>query len=367
MSALVLRGGRVLDPASNVDGAFDLHLANGKVAALLAPKTKIDGAKELDVSGLVLCPGFVDLRARMESPADAQAALAGGFTTVLREGEGPALVGPKVLASSPLFDDGTLGALGATAVALSSGFSPPPSLGVLRRALLYWKSVGVPVLFHAEDASLTGRGVLGAGATAARLGLLPVPVAAEVAAVAGALAVVEDCGAALHFNHLSCAGSVQLVREAKAKGLQVTADVSLEHLVLTDESAKAHSLDGRVWPPLRPKAHGEALLVALRDGTLDAVASDHVPVALVEREHPFDSSAPGSRTLETLLSRLLALELPLARAVQALTSGPAKVLRRPLGTLAAGAAADVTVVDAAAKRVRYTLVDGIVRTPELTT
>lgn len=359
MSGLVLRGGAVVDPRTGAVEPRDVVVRGTRVEALVAPGAAAPGAEALDVSGLHVCPGFIDLRGSLDADDDRLDALAGGFTTVLAAGRAGAAV-PRAVRCASLFDGQGLGALEAGTTVLSSGYQAPPSLGVLRRALLYWRDTGVPLLVHAEDASLTLRGVLGAGATAAGLGLLPVPEAAEAAAVAGIIEVLEECGGALHLNHLSCAGSLRLVREAKARGLKLTADAAIAHACADDTLARGYAQAARIWPPLRPAKHRAAVVEALRDGTLDAVSSDHRPVQAVDREHTFDANAPGGRSARDVFGRLCSLGLPLARVIALLTSGPAAIARLEAGALGAGALADLTVVDAAKGQVRYTLVNGMV-------
>lgn len=359
MSDLVLRGGAVVDPRAGTVEKRDVVVRGARIEALVAPGTAAAGAETIDVAGLHVCPGFIDLRGALDGDDDRLDALAGGFTTVVTSGRGGAAA-PRTVRCSALFDGQALGALEAGTSVLTSGYQAPPSLGVLRRALLYWRDTQVPLLVHAEDASLTLRGVLGAGATAAGLGLLPVPEAAEAAAVAGIIEVLEECGGALHLNHLTCAGSLRLVREAKGRGLKITADAAIAHACSDDSLALGYAQPARIWPPLRPAKHRAAVVEALRDGTLDAVSSDHRPVQAVDREHTFDANAPGGRWSREVFGRLCGLGLPLARVVALLSSGPAGIARLEGGALSTGASADLTVVDAAKGQVRYTLVNGMV-------
>lgn len=358
---ILLRGGRVLDPTNGVDAVQDVLIRDGIIAALgagLDPK----GARVLDVKGCWVTPGLVDLRSLVRDERDVRAALAGGFTTLLASPES-ALAGSPLLtlrrasALTARLEGEELGELNDAEVCVSQGFKPLVKGGVLRRALQYLSPFSPLVMLHAEDPSLTGRGLLGEGETATRLGLLAVPASAETSVVARDLAIVEETGARLHFSHLTCARSVALVREAKQRGLKVSADVTPHHLTLDDSAAEGFALAARVWPPLRSKADVRALRAGLVDGTIDAVAADHVRVEVLDREHPFEQCAPGCESFETALARVAA-HVEARRAVEALTAAPAQLLRLEAGHLTPGARADVAVFDAETKATRLTLVGG---------
>jgi dihydroorotase len=220
--------------------------------------------------------------------------------------------------------------------------------GVMRRALEYSRHFGVPVISHCEDLHLAGDGVAHEGAVATRLGLRPHPAAAEEAMVAREVVLARQTGARVHIAHVSTAGSVALIAAAKAEGLRVTAEATPHHLTLTDEALEGYDTATRVNPPLRPAADRDALRAALASGVIDAVATDHAPHGLVDKDVEFDAAASGMIGLETALA--LALELvaagacPLHRAIEALTWRPAGILGVPGGRLAPGDPADVALV-----------------------
>jgi dihydroorotase len=401
----------VVDPASGREGAADIVVRDGILESVTW--LEADDAGPVDGRGVVVAPGFVDLHAHFREPGneDAEtiasgsaAAAHGGFTTVcLMPNTTPALDEPGVLSriqaaagasGSPVrvlavgaVSAGRAGeqlaALGELADAGVVGFSddgsPVRSPSILRSALAYAGALGLPVIDHAEDLSLTEDAEANDGLVATILGLSGWPAAAEESAVARDLALLADVvrdvpGARLHLTHLSTSGSLELVRRAKAAGLPVTCDVTPHHLALTDEwlaGARRWAWEGgddpwrddaivaspydpslRVNPPLRSARDAAACLEALLDGTADAVATDHAPHKLVDKQVEFGLAANGISGIETALGLLLAAvdadRLPLARAIEALTTGPARVLGssfgRPIG-LVEGQPADLVVFD----------------------
>ena len=358
---ILLRGGRVLDPTNGLDAVQDVLIRDGIIAAL-GPSLDPQGARVIDVKGCWVTPGLVDLRSLVRDERDVRAALAGGFTTLLASPESPLAGSPlltlrRASALTSGLEGEELGELPDNEICVSQGFKPLAKGGVLRRALQYLSPWSPLVMLHAEDPTLTGRGLLGEGETATRLGLLAVPSTAETSVVARDLAIVEETGARVHFSHLTCARSVALVREAKQRGLKVSADVTPHHLTLDDSAAEGFSLAARVWPPLRSKADVQALVAGLKDGTIDAVAADHVRVDVLDREHPFEQCAPGCESFETAFAQVAA-RVDVRRAVDALTAAPARLLRIEAGHLTKGARADVAVFDAESRATRLTLVGG---------
>src|SRR5712692_6275160 len=242
------------------------------------------------------------------------------------------------------------------------------SAGVMRRALEYAHDLGLPVMVHAEDLTLTGPGCMNEGAVATRLGLPGIPAAAEVAMVQRDLLLAEMTGAHLHVAHVSAAGTVRAIREAKARGVRVTAEATPHHFTLTDEAVagvpasvpafrqedappvEPYDTHAKMSPPLRSESDRQAIVGALSDGIIDAVATDHAPHGPLEKDVEFENAANGVVGLETSLALTLALvragELALPRAVERLSSGPARCFGLPYGTLATGAPADVILVDA---------------------
>jgi len=402
----------LIDPAAGREGPGDIVVRDG----ILVSVTWLDeaDAEGIDDQGVVVAPGFIDLHAHFREPGneDAEtiasgmaAAAHGGFTTVcLMPNTTPALDDPGVLARVRAAADGsgspirilaygavsagrageTLAALGELADAGVVGFSddgsPVSSGSLLRNALAYAGALGLPVVDHPEDATLTADAEMNDGFMATVLGLRGWPAAAEETAVARDLALLADVvrdvpAARLHLTHVSTAGALDLVRRAKAAGLPVTCDVTPHHLALTDEwvagsrrwawdatgnpwddgaiTASPYTTSLRVNPPLRSVADAAACREALLDGTADAVATDHAPHTSVDKDVEFGLAANGISGIETALGILLAAvdagRLPLARAIAALTIGPAAVLGnrfidRPVG-LVEGAPADLVVFD----------------------
>jgi dihydroorotase len=383
--ALLLRGGRVVDPASGRDGRFDVRLAEGRVAAV-AEGLSPDGAEVLDAGGLCVFPGFIDLHAHLREPgrefaetiaSGLAAAAAGGFTAVcampntdpvhdnravtefLRARAAAAEAGARLWPIGAI----TAGQRGeqlaemgdmrdAGAVAFSDDGHWLRDGALLRRALEHARLDGVAIVQHAEDPFLSGRAPMHEGAVSTRLGLCGQPGIAEAAAVARDLLVAETAGGRIHFAHLSTARSVALVREARGRGVAVTCEATPHHLLLTDEdvATSGYATRFKMNPPLREKPDGEALLAGILDGTVDAVATDHAPHPEDEKQVEFDAAPFGVVGLETaasvLFDRLVTPgKLPLARFVELLTAGPARVFGLPGGTLAPGSPADVTLFD----------------------
>lgn len=381
---IFIEGGRVIDPATGLDGPRTVVIRDGRVAEVAERVERPREARVVDARGRWVLPGFVDLHAHLREPGQeyketvetgARAAVAGGFTTVcampntkppndnasvaqlVRDraaAAGLARVHPvgcisKGMKGEELAEYGELKDAGC--VALSDDGLPVMSSALMRRALEYARAFDLPVTVHEEDLGLVGKGVMNEGAAATRLGLRGAPAAAEEVMVLRDVALAELTGGRLHVAHLSCAGSVRAVREAKRRGLRVTAEVTPHHLALTDEDlARAgYDPDFKMNPPLRSAADVRAVREALADGTIDCVATDHAPHSRVEKDLEFDQAANGIVGLETALPVCLALVregvLTEQRLVEALTVGAARAFGLPCGTLARGAAADVAVVD----------------------
>lgn len=345
---LVLRGGRVIDPAARRDGVAEVLVADGEVAAV-APEVDAAGARVVNVEGAWVVPGFVDLHSVLRDERDVELALRGGFTTVVTVPCSGSIGSERlqVLHASPLTQrlaGDELGEVTDDAPCLSQGFKPIARAGVLRRALQYSASRGRLLMVHAEDPSLTGPGVIGAGLTATRLGLPPVPSTAESAVVARDLLILEAAGGRLHFSHVTCARSVELIAAARQRGLQVSCDVTPHHLTKDTRVAEDYSLEARVWPPLRSEADVAALRAGLADGTIDAIACDHVRVGVLEREHPFEACAPGCEAFVEALPAAAACGLAASRLVEVLSSAPARLLGLRTG-LTPGTPAAITVIE----------------------
>jgi dihydroorotase len=404
-SVTLIHGGRLIDPSQGLDGAFDLLLEDGAVAKIFdpleaarkeAPIELPEGAATFDASGLVVTPGWIDIHVHLREPGQeyketvetgTMAAAAGGFTAVacmantepvhdnrtvteLIMGEarrcGYARVYPvgavsRGLLGEALAEIGEMVAAGA--VAISDDGRPVMNAELMRRALLYAQHFGIPVIQHAEDLNLSGAGVMHEGEWSTRLGLPGIPGSAEDVMVARDLLLSEDTGGRYHVAHLSTARSLELVRQARAKGIRVTCEVAPHHLLLTDEEVAktGFSTQTKMKPPLRSEGDRAALLAGLAGGAIDAIASDHAPHHADEKDVQFSVAPFGILGLETTMS--LCLDrlvrpgiLPLPRLVELLTSGPARALGLPVGSLAPGRPADVTVLDPE-KRVTVKAVD----------
>jgi dihydroorotase len=387
--SLLLRGGRVIDPANNVDAVQDVLIADGKIERLGRSLEAPAGAEVVDANGKIVCPGFIDIHVHLREPGyeyketvatGTRAAAAGGFTAVCcmantnpvndngavtdyilakAKVEGVVRVYPigavtRGLHGEELAELAELADSGC--VAFSDDGRCVMNAGLYRRAMEYTLPFGAPLISHAEDASLSRGASMNEGVVSTETGLPGQPAAAEDVMVARDILLAELTGAHVHIAHVSTAGAVRLIRDAKARGLQVTAEVTPHHLVLTEEAVRTWDPNTKMAPPLRTKRDVEALLEALADGTIDCIATDHAPHALSEKEGEFDRAAFGIVGLETavavLLDRLVRPGLlPLSTLVARLSRDPARLLHLPGGNLGAGAPADVTILDPDAETV----------------
>ena len=384
MADILLRGGRVLDPARNFDASADVLLHDGKVArvepGIAAPAAK--DVRIIDVTGKWVVPGLIDLHTHLREPGQeykenietgTAAAAAGGFTAVCAM---PNTIPPndnraitelmvrraREVGAVRVYPIGcitagqkgeTLAEMGemqaAGIVAVSDDGRSVMNSEVMRRALEYARGLGLVVIQHAEDTCLSAGGPAHEGAASTRIGLRSQPAAAESAMVARDLELVALTGARYHVAHVSCAETVRLIRGVKLRGLPVTCEVTPHHLTLTDEACADYDTSTRVNPPLRSDSDVAALREALADGTVDAVATDHAPHSSVEKDVEFEQAASGMIGLETALG--LCLELVHANVITPMalfarmSAAPARILGLPGGTLAPGSIADVTVVD----------------------
>ena len=386
---ILIQNGRVIDPASGFDQTCDIALAAGRIIALGRAPRDFAPNRVIDASGCLVVPGLVDLAARLREPgyehegmleSEMAAAVAGGVTSLVCPPDtDPVLDEPGLvemlkfraekLHQSRLFPLGALtrGLAGEVLTEMAEltesgcvGFSQAEvalqSTQVLQRALQYAATFGYTVWLRPQEMYL-GRGVAASGPLATRLGLSGIPVAAETIALHTIFELLKTTGARVHLCRLSSAAGVELVRQAKAAGLKVTADVSINSLMFTDTDIGFFDSRARLSPPLRQQRDRDALLAALADGTIDALVSDHTPVDEDEKVLPFAEAEPGATGLELLLSVALKWSrdagVPLARALGVVTAEPARVLGSALGTLQAsvgqiveGGVADLCVVDA---------------------
>ncbi len=380
---VLLRGGRVVDPARGVDAQLDVLLADGRVAELGRALAAPDGADVRVVGGLVVCPGLVDVHVHLREPggehketiaSGARAAVAGGITAVCAMPntdppvDDPASVG-YVRAAGLRAGGARVYPMGAVSVgrqgerltemgemveAGAVGFtddgSPVSDSGLMRLALEYTLAFGVPVASHAEDRTLARGGVMNEGLVSTRLGLTGMPTAAEEAMIARDLLLAELTGGRLHLQHVSTRAGVDMVRRAKARGVRVTAEATPHHLTLTDEAVDGYNTNAKVNPPLRTAQDVAAVRQGVIDGTLDCIATDHAPHHYDEKEAAFDDAPFGLVGLETSLGICMTelvhtglLTLP--ELIARMSHNPAIAFGLPAGTLAPGAAADVTIFD----------------------
>ena len=381
----IVRGGRVIDPSQGIDATLDLLIEDGVVAGLAEHVEAGSGSEEIDARGLVVTPGLIDIHVHLREPgyeyketvrSGLRSAAAGGFTAVAcmantlpvhdhrvvtelilaQAARHPyARVYPigavsKGLAGKEMAEIGDM--VEAGAVAISDDGLPVMNAALMRRALLYAQHHDVPVIQHAEDLDLTGEGVMHEGEWSTRLGLPGIPGLAEDVMVARDLLLSADTAGRYHVAHLSTGNSLAMVREAKRRGLRVTCEVSPHHLLLTDREVyeSGFSTHTKMKPPLRSDADVAALIEGLQDGTVDAIASDHAPHHPNEKDVQFSVAPFGILGLETTVSLCLdrlvgggIIDLP--RMVELLSTGPARTLGLPGGSLAEGAPADVTLLD----------------------
>jgi dihydroorotase len=385
MARLWIRGGRVLDPAGERDELADVFVENGRIVAVGAPGSagaETGGAEVIDAAGCWVAPGFVDLHVHLREPGQeykediasgGRCGVAGGFTALVcmantqpvnddpsvteyildrARQESPARVYPVAAATRGLGGEvmtEMTALVEAGVVAFSDDGKTIMDSGVMRRVLEYSGLVRVPIITHAEDRTLVREGVVNEGPVSTRLGLPGNPAVAEVVHVARDIMLAELSGAHLHVAHVSTAGAVELIREARERGVHVTAEVTPHHLTLTDEATLGYDTNTKMAPPLRAQRDVDACRVALADGTIDAIATDHAPHAVHEKDVEFTAAPPGVIGLETAVPVTLDLvragELAPLEWVRRLSTNPARIIGRPGGSLAVGAPADLTVID----------------------
>ncbi|MBX3340830.1 MAG: dihydroorotase [Nitrospira sp.] len=378
---ILIKGGHVIDPG-RVNGVADVLIENGKIAAVGQTLAAPAGATVIQAAGQLVLPGFVDLHVHFREPgfeyketiqSGTDAAVAGGFTTVcampntnpVNDNQAVTefmLERAKAAGTANLYPIGAitkrsegkeLAEIGdlrrAGCVAISDDGKPVMNSLVMRRAMEYARAFDVPVVDHCEDLHLSEGGCMNEGLISTELGLPGIPSAAEDVMVARNVSLAELTGARLHLAHISTAGSVRMVREAKARGLKVTAEACPHHFTLTEETTRGYNTHAKMNPPLRTSQDVQAIKDGLRDGTIDVIATDHAPHASQEKQQEFTEAPFGIVGLETALPLTLALVeegvLTLESAVDKLATAPAKAFSLNAGTLAVGAPADVAIVD----------------------
>lgn len=372
----------MIDPRQGVDDELDVIVQDGRIARIGKGLATPTGALVCDARGKIVSPGFVDLHAHLREPGEegketietgSASAASGGFTTVCampntqppndcraitmliktraREVGGvhvfPIGAITRGLAGEQLADFGELKEAGV--VALSDDGKCVMNARVMRRALEYARTFDLPIVQHAEDHELSRGGAMNEGAASTRAGIPGQPAEAEEIIVARDLILVEMTGARYHVAHASTARTVAMVRDAKARGLPVTCEVTPHHLALTDDACAGYDTSTKMYPPLRTQADVDALAAGLADGTIDAIATDHAPHSANSKQLEFDCAAFGIIGLETALPIALGLVsrgvLPLGEIIERLTWGPARTFKLAAGTMPEGALADLVVID----------------------
>ncbi len=381
MAKILIKGGRVISPAQKLDDICDILIENGKIAAI-GKKLDNKGAEIIEAAGKLVTPGLVDIHVHLRDPgfeykediaSGTLAAVTGGFTSVacmpntnpvndnqavtcsiLRKAaeEGHCRVFPiasitKGLEGESLTEMGELKELGVFAV--SDDGKPVSNPQLMRRAMEYARPFGMTIVSHAEDLDLVGSGVMNDGPISTELGLKGIPWVAEDAATAREVMLAEFTGAHLHVAHVSTRGSIDIVRQAKKRGVNVTCEAAPHHFTLTDEAVRGYNTNAKMNPPLRSAEDREAVRQGIADGTVDAIATDHAPHHIDEKNVEFSIAMNGIVGLETALPLTLKLVedglIDLPKAVALMTSSPAEALGLPVGQLEEGGDADVTVID----------------------
>lgn len=379
---LILSGGRILDPSQNIDREGDLVIEDGKIAGIVAPGSAT-GEVVRDVRGKLITPGLIDIHVHLREPgfeykedieSGTRAAAAGGFTAVCcmpntnpaietaavvrqiierAEEVGSARVYPigaltRQTAGDQLSEMADLKAAGA--VAISDDAFPIQNAETMRRGMEYCAQFGLVLMTHNEEQSLTRGGAMNEGYTATVLGVPGIPAVAEDIAAARNILLAKLTGCCLHLLHISTAGTVELLRRAKAEGLPVTGETCPHYWALTDAACEGFNTNAKMNPPLRTANDQEAIKRGLADGTIDAIATDHAPHAPYEKEQEFDRAPFGILGLETAFALTYTHLvrpglLSLQEAIAKMSTIPARLLGLPGGTLAVGAPADVSVLD----------------------
>ena len=389
---ILIKGGRLIDPANNRDGLFDLVIEKRKVLEVTKPGELSakgnEGAEIIDATGMIVSPGFVDMHVHFREPGfeyketietGCQSAAAGGFTSVatmpntdpvndnrsvtefiLRKAKEKGIVNvypigaiTQGLKGEQLSEMGDLKDAGV--VAYSDDGRPVMNNELMRRAFEYSKMFGLPCIQHSEMLDLTEEGCMNEGLVSTELGLKGMPTEAEDIMVYRDICLLPKTGGRLHVAHISSGNSVELVRQAKAKGLPVTCEVAPHHFALTDDAVKGYDSNAKMSPPLRIQSDIEAIREGLRDDTIDIIATDHAPHDLVDKQVEFNRACFGIVGLETALPLSLRLVneniFPMSKMIEKLTSRPAEIFNLDCGALGVGDIADIVIFDPEAEYV----------------
>jgi dihydroorotase len=381
MKDVLIKNGRIIDPATGLDEIGDVLLSNGLIKKLGQNIADSD-TDVIDATSKVVCPGFIDLHCHLRQPgyeaketisSGSRAAAKGGFTTIccmpntnppldnaplvtyvntITEKEAVIRILPigcitRARKGEELADMMAMAQSGVVGFSDDGSYVKNPQL--LRHAMEYSLPLGLPIIAHCEDPDLAADGQMNEGIVATALGLSGIPSAAEETAIARDIILAELTGARLHIAHVSTKGAVELVRQGKRRGVKVTAEVTPHHLTLTEECLLGYNTQAKVSPPLRTQADIDALIDGLKDGTLDVIATDHAPHTTNDKQCEFGLAACGISGLETAFASLMELvhtgKLTLPLLISKMTSKPAAILRMKLGSLATGAPADIAIFD----------------------
>jgi len=383
----IIRNGHVIDPANGIDGKLDIVIENGRISRLApkvsAPKKARNNTRIIDASGKLVVPGLIDIHVHLREPGredeetirtGTRAAAHGGFTSIcaMPNTEPPvdSVAGIKFLLATArtegvvnVFPFGciTKGRNGnelaeigkmhrAGIVGITDDGSPVMNSQTMRHALEYVRMADIPVVSHSEDLYLSENGIMNESYLSTVMGLKGIPAQAETTMVARDIALAELTGGHLHVAHVSCAGSVVLIREAKRRKLSVTCETAPHYFSLTEESVSNYNTMAKVNPPLRSSVDVRAIIRGLKDGTIDAIASDHAPHTEEEKQTEFNTAPAGIIGLETtvpvVFTYLVEKKLiDLKRAIELMSSGPRRIFGLKRGTLSPGAIADITIID----------------------
>lgn len=378
----LIKNGHVVDPANKRDGSMDVLIKDGKIADV-KPNIKEKANKTIDAQGLLVTPGLVDIHVHIREPGredketietGLRAALAGGITSVVSMPnttpvtDSQSMVEFQIkrareLGLANLYPSGAITKeskgkelthiwemKNSGIVALSDDGFDVQDEGIMRKAMEYAKTHDLVIMNHCEVASLSGDGVMHEGTVSTRLGLPGIPAVAEELSVQKILSLAEYTGARVHITHVSTARSIEIIREYKARGVHVTAETCPQYFSLTDEACEGYNTMAKMYPPLRPESDRNAIIEALKDGTLSVIATDHAPHTRFEKLQPFDLAAKGTTGLETSFAvaytyLVKTKHLSLSQLIATMTSQPAQVVSIPKGTLTVGADADVSLFD----------------------
>lgn len=387
MRQLLLRGGKLVDPSQRLDKVGDLLIANGEIKSVGGSIDGPDDAEVVDCKGLIVSPGFIDVHCHLREPGredvetvatGARAAAAGGFTAVcampntdpvtdnqaavgfiVRQAQRAAAARVYPIGAISVGQEGKVLAefgemVGAGAVAVSDDGKPVASAQLMRTALEYARTFRIPVIDHCEEPTLSADGAMNEGIVSAQLGLKGIPAEAEEIMVIRDILLARLTGGHVHLAHMSTRGSVELIRWGKDRGINVTAEVCPHHLSLTEESVRGYETNAKMNPPLRTADDVEALRDAVKDGTIDLIATDHAPHHYDEKEREFADAPNGIVGLETALAVVVTnlvetKYLSFPDLVDRMACTPARIFNLPGGSLKKGTAADVTVFDPKAK------------------